>query len=236
MKDGFFKSGFEMKIGILQTGHVPDDLAERHGQYPEMFEKFLSGHGFELRPYAVVDGIFPKDIDECDGWLITGSRHGAYEDHDWIPPLEVLIRELYQTGKPMVGICFGHQIMAQALGGKVEKFGGSWGVGTNEYSHPDGTKTKLLAMHQDQVIEKPADAEVIATSDFCKFAGFSYKNNALSYQAHPEFTPGFVEELIKIRAGSVIPEDQASPALTSINTPNDSEKYAQEIAAFFKSA
>ena len=201
-----------------------------------MFKTFLGGNGFEFKDYAVVNGEFPSSINDCEGWLVTGSKHGAYEDHAWIPPLEDFIREVYASNLPIVGICFGHQIMAQALGGKVEKFGGLWGMGTQEYAHPDGTKTKLLAMHQDQVIEKPPEAEIVASNDFCKMAGLAYKNRALSFQPHPEFSHEFMEDLIKSRAGTVIPNDQADPALKDVYAANDSNEYSQRIADFFKSA
>lgn len=223
-----------MKIGILQTGIVPEDLSPEHGEYPDMFEKFLSGHDFEFENFAVVNGTFPASINDCDGWLVTGSKHGAYEDHDWIPLLEDFIRDVYAANMPIVGICFGHQIMAQALGGKVIKYHGKWGMGTQEYVHPDGTTSKLLAMHQDQVVEKPPEAEIIASNDFCKMAGLGYKNKAMSFQPHPEFTHEFMEGLIKSRAGVTIPNDQAEPALVNVYANNNSDDYAKRIANFFK--
>ena len=97
-----------MKIGILQTGHVPAELTERHGEYPAMFEAMLAGNGFTFESWAVVDNDFPASIHSADGWLITGSRHGAYEDHPWIAPLEAFIRAAYAAEVPMAGICFGH--------------------------------------------------------------------------------------------------------------------------------
>ena len=109
-----------MKIGILQTGHSPDNMKDALGDYGDMFVKLLGGHGFDFQIWSVVDGDFPASAVDADGWLITGSKHGAYEDHDWIPPLEQLIRAIREAGRPLVGICFGHQIIAQALGGKVE--------------------------------------------------------------------------------------------------------------------
>ena len=225
-----------MKIGILLTGHVPDEMQAEHGAFPNMFAKLLDGYGFDFETYAVVDGVFPDSPEVCDGWLVTGSKHGVYEDHPWIPPLENLIREIYAQGVPMIGVCFGHQIMAQALGGKVEKFGGVWGVGNREYTHEDGTTTTLLAMQQDQVVEAPPEATTTATSDYCKFAGFSYKGNAMSIQPHPEFTPEFMEELIKVRAGSLIPNDQADPAMESLDQENDSVRFAEQMATFFRTS
>ncbi len=113
-----------MLIGILQCGHFPEDLQGESGDYDAMFERLLAGENFDYATYNVVDGDFPEGPEACDGWLITGSRHGAYEDHDWIPPLEDLIRAIRDAGRPLVGVCFGHQIIAQALGGKVVKFDG----------------------------------------------------------------------------------------------------------------
>ena len=115
-----------MKIGILQTGHSPDNMKEAMGDYGQMFEKLLDNRGFTFQIWSVVDNEFPASAMDADGWLITGSKFGAYEDHDWIAPLEELIRAIRETGKPLVGVCFGHQIIAQALGGTVEKFAGGW--------------------------------------------------------------------------------------------------------------
>lgn len=224
-----------MKIGILQTGHVPENLVAAHGEYPEMFKRLLDGHGFEFENFAVVDGVFPPDASSCDGWLITGSRHGAYEDHAWIPPLEELIRDSIARGIPVVGICFGHQIMAQAMGGKVEKFSGGWGLGHETY-RTDSGNMGLLALHQDQVVEKPEGAEVIASTDFCPLAGLSYGNTAISYQPHPEFTPEYLADLIEERRGGVIPEETAARALPGIGNENDSARIADRIARFFKDA
>ena len=89
-----------MKIGILQTGHVADNLQEANGNYPEIFARFLGAEGFETVNYAVVDNEFPASADVADGWLITGSRHGVYEDHDWIKPLEDLIRVVLEQQSP----------------------------------------------------------------------------------------------------------------------------------------
>ena len=225
----------QMKIGILQTGIVPEQLADKHGQYSLMFSRLLAGHGFEFENFAVVDNVFPKSVHDCDGWLVTGSRHGAYEPHPWIPPLEDFIRNAYAAGVPIVGICFGHQIMAQALGGKVEKFSGGWGAGPNSYVTADGRKIELHAMHQDQVVVLPPEARVTASSDFCSNAALAYKGKAISYQPHPEFSPGYMRDLIEMRKGTVLPEDHANSALEAITDELDSAEIANEIAEFYKS-
>lgn len=224
-----------MKIGILETGHVAEVLRKEHGAYPPMFERLFDGYGFSFETFPVVENEFPESINACDAWLITGSAHGAYEDHAFIPPLESFIREAYSAGVPIAGICFGHQIMAQALGGKVEKFSEGWGVGQTTYQTPEGERT-ILAMHQDQVVEKPADATVIASTDFCKNAGLAYKGNAISFQPHPEFTPEFMRDLIAYKADNGIPKAQADAAEEAISDHNDAPLIGKKLADFYKSA
>ena len=119
-----------MIVGILQTGRVPPALQDRFGDYDAIFARFLGDGPLTFETYLVLDGEFPESPMACDGWLITGSRHGAYENHVWIPPLEKFLKNAVKLSRPVVGICFGHQILAQALGGKVEKFSGGWSIGT----------------------------------------------------------------------------------------------------------
>ncbi len=222
-----------MKIGILQTGHAPDALIEQTGDYDLFFERLLDGHGFSFENWPVVDGVFPPGADAADGWIITGSRYGAYEDHDWIPPLEDLVRAIHRDGLPMVGICFGHQIIAQALGGKVEKFAGGWSVGRVEYDTAEGPLA-VNAWHQDQVTEPPAQARVLGSTPFCENAILAYGDTILTYQPHPEFGSDFVRDLIEARGRGVVPDDLLYDALNGLSKPNDSQRVANDIAGFLK--
>lgn len=206
-----------MEIGILMTGHAPEELHPEYGGYPEMFARLLDGHGFSFRTWAVVDMEFPDDPDTADGWLITGSRFGVYEDLPWIPPLKDLIRAIYAKQKPLVGICFGHQIMADALGGRAEKSDRGWGTGRQTYTTPEGEEITLNAFHQDQVTAKPPRARTIASSDFCEFAALAYRDNTVSVQAHPEFTDAFVSDLITARA-DILPPSHVTAALEKPHT------------------
>jgi GMP synthase-like glutamine amidotransferase len=177
---------------------------------------------------------FPGSVRDCEGWLITGSRHGAYEDHPFIPPLEDFIRAAFAAHVPLVGVCFGHQIIAQAMGGKVEKFDGGWSVGPTDYDFAGKTLT-LNAWHRDQVTDLPAGAEVIATNAFCENAALLYDDRMFSVQAHPEFGGDFVEGLMRTRGPGLVPEPLMAAARARAEVPLASADIADRIAAFFLS-
>lgn len=224
-----------MKIGILQTGHSPDMLKDEFGDYDELFPALLDGNGFEFETFAVVDGMFPDGTADADGWLITGSRHGAYEDLPWIPKLEQLIRDIHDSGQPIVGVCFGHQIIAQAFGGRVEKFSGGWSVGRTEYDF-DGKKVWLNAWHQDQVVKAPASADVVGHNVFCRNAMLSYGDTIWTVQAHPEFSNDFVTGLMRTRGKGLVPDDLMEQAANRRTAPDDNANIAHYMAEFLKKA
>ena len=222
-----------MLIGILQTGLAPEALVDQSGDYPDMFARLLAGNDFTFRTYRVLDGEFPASVAECDGWLITGSRFGTYEDHAWIAPLEQFIRDSFAAKVPMVGICFGHQIIAQAMGGKVERYDGGWAVGATDYDF-GGKHLTLNAWHRDQVSLAPASAKVIATNEFCANAALLYDDLAFTVQAHPEFRPEFIDGLMKTRGKGLVPEEVMAAAATRLQDPIQDKAIATQIATFFK--
>lgn len=233
-----------MNIGILETGRLPDALSDKYPSYPAMFERLLDKSGANFRTYAVLDGELPKSPTECDAWLITGSKYGVYDGYDWIEKLKGFVRDAYAAKRPVVGICFGHQLIAEALGGKVEKSDKGWGVGRHSYDvlekpdwmTDDKDSFTLQVSHQDQVVKVPEGAKVLASSDFCPNALLAYGDWAVSFQGHPEFDAKFTEELIHMRRGTVLPEELADAALANLHEGEDSDAVARWIAAFLYKA
>ena len=224
-----------MKIGILQCGHTPDAVHAAHGDFDTMFRHIFKGDGFTFETYNVVDMEFPRGPSGADGWLVTGSRHGAYEDHPFIPPLEDLIRAIHAAARPMIGICFGHQIIAQAMGGTVAKFDGGWAIGRHEYQFDGLGDVALNAWHQDQVLERPEGVKAIASSPFCENAALVYGDLILTVQPHPEIrNPIVASYLDAFQGAEKYPADLMARAAKVVNTPNDEARVAAMLADFLK--
>ncbi|QMU59275.1 MAG: type 1 glutamine amidotransferase [Boseongicola sp.] len=224
-----------MRIGILTCGHFVKADGVPHRDYDQLYSDMLAGHGLTFENWDVVDMDFPGSIHDAEGWLLSGSRHGAYEELPFIPKLEEFVRSAYAAKVPMVGVCFGHQVMAQALGGTVEKFKGGWSAGLETYDFDDGPM-RLNAWHQDQVIKAPPKATTIASTDFCEHAAFVYEGPAFSVQPHPEFEDGELVTLLDIRAPGVVPDPLIADAKGHIGHGNDNAAMAKRIADFFKEA
>ena len=224
------------RIAILETGAPPAALAPAHGDYPAMFRALL-GEGFETETFDVQAGALP-DPDLFDGAIITGSAAGVYEDHPWIPPLLEWIRRAKGRLR-LVGICFGHQAMAQALGGGVEKSHRGWGVGLHRYEvgagepwmQPPAAGIAIPVSHQDQVTAPPPGARVVLSSAFTPYAGLAWDGDAVSFQCHPEFSPAYAAALVEGRAGR-IPPGVAAEALASLRGPDDRGVLTQWIRRF----
>jgi GMP synthase-like glutamine amidotransferase len=224
-----------MKVTILETGVPPGTLAEQFGDYPTMFQHLL-GDGFEVESFDVQSGELP-DPSAYGAYLITGSPAGVYDPLPWIEPLQEFIRSAKQA--KMVGVCFGHQVMAEALGGHVEKSDKGWGAGLQRYtilrSEPwiDTAGTIAVpASHQDQVVVQPPNTDVVAASDFTPLAALAWTDRpAISFQFHPEFSPAFAKALIEKRY-DVLPDPDA--AIASLGAPNDNERVAGWIRRFLE--
>jgi len=235
-----------MKIGILETGEVHPDLKARHGDYPAMFEAMLRAvdPGLEFTTVRVVSGEMPAAPTQADAWIVTGSRHGVYDGLPWIEPLKGFLRDCVAARVPVVGICFGHQILAEALGGRAVKSDRGWGLGVQDYDVvarpswmadlPD--RFAVHALHQDQVVELPPGVTVLAESPHCPYAALAYGDpeapQALTIQPHPEYRADFMDALIALRSGTVIPVDIATAARADIGRDVHNEIWASMIVEY----
>ncbi len=224
-----------MTLAVLETGVPPGDLAERFGRYPAMYGRML-GLSEPLRSYDVAAGALPDAVEAHDAYIVSGSPAGAYDPLPWIADLTAFLREAKGRAR-LVGICFGHQIMAQAFGGRVTKSEKGWGVGLHSYRvaqrqpwMDDAPCVAIPASHQDQVVEQPPASHVTLTSAFTPVAGLAYSDQpAISFQCHPEFDPAFAKALIEARRSSLSDPEAAQRTLDGAN---DNELVGKWIASF----
>jgi GMP synthase-like glutamine amidotransferase len=231
-----------LRVGILKTGRPPRPAIPQFGTYQDMFMGLLGADAYDWRTYAADEGEYPAAPGDCDAYIVTGSAAGVYDADPWIGQLLDFLRAAKGRAK-LVGVCFGHQAMAQAFGGQVIKSPKGWGIGEHDYRivarepwMDDAASMRLPASHQDQVVSLPPGAEVIAASDFTPFAGLAWRDQpAISMQPHPEFDPAYASALIEARRGKVYADDEADRALATLQGPDDRARVGRWIAGFLKS-
>ena len=219
-----------IRIGILQTDSVRDEFRSRHGDYPDMFRQVLSaaaqaedGAGIEFVDYDVQHGVYPERLDDCDGYLITGSRESVYDDLPWIAGLEDFVLRLHAERRKLVGICFGHQLVAQALGGETRAADVGWAVGVHcsrltaplPWTRQLADEFSILSSHKDQVTRLPEGARLLATNDHCPFAAFSVGDHILKFQGRPGFSKPSAEALMRFRE-AMLGEDVFARGIASL--------------------
>lgn len=228
-----------MKLAILETGAPPDPLHLRFGRYPDMFRRTFDFEGAQWSDFDVRSGDMPERAEDFDALFITGSSSGVYDGEPWIDDLKAYLQAAEGRTR-LVGVCFGHQVMAEAFGGKVEKSDKGWGVGLHDYAVVDSApwmdaarEIAIPASHQDQVVEPPPGTRVLVSSAFTPFAVLEWNEHpAISMQFHPEFEPDYAKALIERRRGVRYTDDQADAAIASLSRPNDRARVAGWVRRF----
>ena len=232
------------RIAILQTGVNNPRLPPHHPDYPSMFRSLIGKAQIspliELISFPVLEGPFFPNINNFDGFIITGSASGVYENAQWMKKLFSFIREAHNKRKKIAGFCFGHQAIAVALGGEVIKSDKGWGVGikkhtiysTKDWMKPHLDELKLIYMHQDQVVKLPEAAVLLSGDNFCPFSAFTIDENIISMQGHPEFSRRFIRDLISLRAQN-IGREKVDTALSSLSNSHDGHIVGEWIVNFF---
>lgn len=201
-----------MKLCILQAGEINPAIADNLPGYQDMYSALFAENApsVDITYVQARHGELPA-LEDYSAYLVTGSPRGVYDSDEWIGELEDFIRTAYASGKTLIGVCFGHQIIANALGGKAEKSEKGWGVGirstpvtTSSDLIPENCESlDLLYMHQDQVTTLPEDATTLMGDDFCPIAAFHIGNQVLCFQGHPEFTKDVVGAIIDLRIDAI---------------------------------
>ncbi|MEM6747998.1 MAG: type 1 glutamine amidotransferase [Pseudomonadota bacterium] len=232
-----------MKLVIAETGVPPEGVGSDWGTYPQMFEAMFAraGASFDVETVKVMDGEAVPEPQAGQALLVTGSPKGVYENHGWIPALEDAVRGWAKAERPVVGICFGHQLIAQAFGARVEKSEKGWGVGVHTYEIVAETpwvagpaRFACAVSHQDQVLETPEGFTRIAGSAFCPYGALAHDSlPVLTFQMHPEFDHDFAAALMELRADR-IPQERRDLGGASLTNESDRSQIAQWIRVFIE--
>jgi GMP synthase-like glutamine amidotransferase len=230
-----------MKLGLLLCDHVRPGFRAIAGDYPEFFARFFVDHpAIEIVTFDLTVGEFPVDLDECDAWITTGSRHGVYDDVPWVVHLAEIVRRLDRERRKLVGVCFGAQMIAHALGGQVARASAGWQVGVKEvrlgtvqpWMNPPADSFRILHSNADQILVPPDRLRVLASSDGVPVSVVSVGDHFIGFQGHPEFVQAYSAVLMEARRGVLIPGEVVDAGLSSLGIEPDTRLLSEWIATF----
>ena len=232
-----------MKLGILKTDALKPHFVEQFGEYPDMFARRIHAIAdtIELVTYDVQQGIYPKNLDEVDAYLITGSKASVYDQEPWLDVLKIFVQRLHIAEKKLIGICFGHQLVAEVLGGKTGKAPQGWCVGVHQASFTakarelgiEQNSFNLVSSHQDQVLQLAEGAEVIASTATCPNYMTVLGKHIITVQGHPEFDTEFARQLLVMRR-EIFGEELYGKAVDSLQTKADNLQVIRWLLDFIR--
>lgn len=232
-----FVIGKRMKIALLLCDDISAELQDKFGHYQDMFHHLVNKEDqLDVFPVYLYQenqtGFFPV-IADYDGFIVSGSKHGVYEDHPWLAPLFAKIQQIFESGKKLVGVCFGHQAISMALGGKVAKSDKGWGIGHYQTTWMAENKPlSLLSFHQDQVAQMPKGFDVLAGSEFCPYYVTHHQQQVLTTQGHPEMSQDYILAIVDLFEDK-IGVDTALKCRQSLQSHDDTLAFRQLICHFW---
>lgn len=234
-----------LQICVLEADDLHPALEDEFIGFGQMFKQLFSGHGIDVacQVFNVVAGEYPDNQQRFDAYLVTGSKADSFANDPWIVTLRDYLHERFTQNDVLLGICFGHQILALVLGGTAQRSNKGWGIGMHRYRlqhKPDWLpqaedEFQLLISHRDQVTALPEQATLLASSDFCENAGFMLGRQVLCFQGHPEFTHDFSRGLLALRQSIYCPE-QYQQAQQSLTHEHDGQLVARWMLSFVQAA
>lgn len=230
-----------MKLCILDNDILEGPLADTYGSFGALFTQLFHrvGARWETTIFHTQLGQYPGSFDDFDAVLLTGSRADSFSDAPWVVELRKQVTQLLAEQKKMVGVCFGHQLIALCLGAPVSRAPQGWGAGrmTYEWHRPDlphsagREQISLLASHQDQVHALPPGAQLVASSAFCPVASFTVGEHVFCIQPHPEFSEDLSAHLLDKRR-ALLGEEKYIASRQSLVHGHEGEDIARLVVAF----
>lgn len=230
-----------LRICILETDHIRPELVEQYTGYGAMFQALFKRQpvAADFDVFNVVDGQYPPESARYDAYLVTGSKADSFGNDPWIETLKAFLLDRYQRGDKLLGICFGHQLLALLLGGRAQRAEQGWGVGSHRYQlqaqapwmTPHSGDLTLLISHQDQVTQLPEGATVVASSEFCRYAAYQLNDQVLCFQGHPEFVHDYSRALLELRQQN-LGEHVYQAAMDSLAHDHDGATVAEWMMRF----
>ena len=235
-----------VKVCILDNDHLDPAVADTYVSYGVMTEKMFAAAGvpWQFERFDTTRGRYPGSFDDYDVVLLTGSKADSFSDEPWVRTLRERVTGLLEQRKKLLGICFGHQLIAHCLGAQVGRAPNGWGMGRMAYDWVGATPLKpaaadaavnLLASHQDQVLTLPAGATLQARSDFCPVAAYSVDDHVFCVQPHPEFVEAYSSYLLEKRKEAVGAARYAT-AKAELSLPHDGLDVARFMRAFVEAS
>ncbi|KAH7861448.1 hypothetical protein Vadar_026287 [Vaccinium darrowii] len=240
----------EKRYALLLACKDSEYVKEVYGGYLNVFVATYGEQGERWDLFRVVEGEFPEmnELENYDGFVVSGSPFDAYGDEHWILKLCLLLQTLDGMRKKVLGICFGHQVLCRALGGKVGKARSGWDIGLRKVRIVKGfspcaflddlddfpASLSIIECHQDEVWEVPMGAEVIAFSDKTGVEMFTIGDHILGIQGHPEYTKDILNNLIdRLLNSSCIEKGFADDAKSKLQIAEPDRKCWERICKMF---